>query len=99
MRARRGRAEVYQSRPAFHKTLLLNMRLTSFSPTPGYPGFDLYRNGCRACAIHNGVHPFDHGLLQPSLGYSRLFCVALDDHLIVTDKDGHGPRTLASALP
>src|SRR5918999_1668605 len=75
------------------------MRLTYFSPTSGYTSLDLYRNGCPACDIHNGVHPFDHGLLHLGLCPRPLPCVALDDYLVMADEYRHGSRTFASSLP
>jgi hypothetical protein len=40
-------------------------RLTSFSPTSGYSTLDLYWYVSLIHAVHNGVHTFDHRLLQP----------------------------------
>jgi hypothetical protein len=74
-------------------------RLASFTPTTGYPSVDLYQNGCIARAVHNGVHSFDHRLLQPRLCVRRLFCVALNNYLVVANKDWHNPRTLVPAFP
>jgi hypothetical protein len=52
-----------------------------------------------ACAVHNRVHAFDHRLLQPGLHTRRLLCVALDDYLVVADKNWHSTWTLVPALP
>jgi hypothetical protein len=80
-------------------TSSLNIGLPSFSPTPGYPGLCLDRHTCPACALHNGIHTFNHCLLQPALGLFASILVALDDHLVVADKYRDGSGTLASALP
>jgi Domain of unknown function (DUF2382) len=74
-------------------------RLASFTPTSDYPSFDLYRYVYLVRAIHDGVHPLNHRLLQPGLYIRRLFCVTLDDHLVVADEHRHCARTLASSLP
>ena len=58
------------------------MGLTS-SPTPGYPGLDLYRYVSLIRAVHNGVHAVDHRLLQPDLYVRCPFRFALNDYLIV----------------
>jgi hypothetical protein len=34
-------------------------------------------------AVQNGVHPFDHRILQPALGLFASILVALDNHLVV----------------
>src|SRR5215203_7088468 len=73
--------------------------LPTVSPTHGYPSLDLDRHGCPTRAINDGVHPFDHHPLQPSLYVCRLLCFALDDHLIVADEDWHGPWTFVPTLP
>jgi hypothetical protein len=36
--------------------------------------------------VYDGVHPFDHRLLQAGLCLRRLLCVALDDYLVVADE-------------
>src|SRR5215217_3141445 len=43
------------------------MRLTSFSPTSVYPSLNLHRYVYLVRAVQNGVHAFDHRLLQPGL--------------------------------
>src|SRR5829696_5792799 len=60
-------------------TLGLNIGLPSFSPTPGYPSFDLHRHVALVCAVQDGLPPFDHRLLQPGLYVHRLLDVTLDD--------------------
>jgi hypothetical protein len=75
------------------------MWLAFISPTSGYPGLNLYRYVYFVRAVHNGVHPFDHRPFQPSLRVYCSFCVALDDHLIVTDKYRHGPWAFVSTCP
>src|SRR5215216_1219609 len=74
-------------------------RLASFFPTSGYPSLDLYRYVYLVRAVQNCLHPFDHRLLQPSLCVCGLLCVALDNHLVVTDKDWHSTWALAPTLP
>jgi hypothetical protein len=54
------------------------------SPTLGYPSLDPYRHVCLGCAVQNGIHAFDHRLLQPALGLFTSVLVTLDDYLIVT---------------
>jgi len=71
----------------------------SFTPTSGYPGFDLYRHVYLVCAVQNCLHPFDHRLFKPGLCLRYLLCAALDDHLVVADEHRHGSRTLSSTLP
>ena len=78
-------------------TLGLNIGLPSFSPTSSYSGFDLYRY--LVPAVRDGVHPFDHRLLQPDLYVLCLLCITLDYHLIVSHEHWYGPWALASALP
>jgi hypothetical protein len=63
------------------------MRLITFSPTPSYPSLDLYWHEPLTSAVHNGVHPLDHRPFQPSLCFSRLVRVALDDNLVVAHED------------
>src|SRR5215204_5581551 len=75
------------------------MWLTSVSPTSSYPGFDLDRYARPTRAVHNGVHTFNHRLLQPALSLFASIFVALDDHLVVANKDRHGPWTLIPTLP
>jgi hypothetical protein len=75
------------------------MRLISFSPRSRYPSLDLYRYVHLIHAIQYCLHPFDHRSLQPDLCLRRLFCVALDDHLVVADEDWHSPGTPVSTLP
>jgi hypothetical protein len=75
------------------------MGLTSFSPTSSYPGFDPYRYVYLVRAVQDCLHPFDHRLLQPALGLFALILAAMDDHLVVANKDRHSPRTLVSTLP
>jgi len=75
------------------------MRLTSFSPTSGYPSLDLYRYVYLIRTVYDGIHSFDHRLLQPALGLFALVLVALEDYLVVTDKHRHGSWTLVPALP
>ncbi len=75
------------------------MRLTSFSPTSGYPSLDLYRYVYLVRAVQNCLHPFDHRLLQPSLCVRCLLCVALNDYLVVCHKDRCGTGTLVPTLP
>src|SRR5215217_7230664 len=87
------------ARPALLKTLPLNTGLTSFSPTRRYPSLDLYRYVYLIRAVQNGIHPFDHRLLQPVLHVHRLLCITLDDHLVVADEYRHGPETLVPTLP
>jgi hypothetical protein len=40
------------------KTLRLNIRLTFFYPTSGYPSLDLYRYVYLVRAVQNCLHPF-----------------------------------------
>jgi hypothetical protein len=46
-----------------------------------------------ACTLHNGIHTFNHYLLQPGLYLRRLLYVALD-HLVVADENRYVSRTL-----
>src|ERR671916_3167117 len=73
-------AGISPPRLSFLKTLRLVPWLTSFSPTSGYPSLDLDRHVYLVRAVHDGVHAFDHHLLQPGLRLHRLLCLALDDH-------------------
>jgi hypothetical protein len=73
--------------------------LTSVSPTSGYPTIDLYRYVHFIHAVHDGIHPFDHRLLQPGLCVHRAFCIALDDYLVVADENRYGRWTLVPTLP
>jgi hypothetical protein len=75
------------------------MRLTSLSPASGYSSLDLYRCVYLVRVVQDRYYPFNHRLLQPSLGFYRLLYVALDDYLVVTDEDRHGSRTLVPTLP
>ena len=75
------------------------MKLTSFSPTRGYPGLNLHRYVYLIRAVQNCVHPFDHRLLQPGLCIHRLLYVALDYYLVVANEYRDGSWALASALP
>jgi hypothetical protein len=75
------------------------MRLNSISPPSGYPSLNLYWYVYLTCAVRDGIHLFDHRLLQPSLYAGRLLCAALDDHLVAADEDQHSPPTFASSLP
>jgi hypothetical protein len=77
----------------------MNIGLISFSPTSGYPGFDLYRCVYLVCVVQDCLHPFDHCILQPRLYGRRLPSVALDNDLVVADEHRHGSRALASSLP
>jgi len=74
------------------------MRLASFSPTSGYPPLDLDRQVYFPRVVHDGVHAFAHHDLQPSLRVLRLFCAALDDHLVVAEEYRRSPGTLAFVL-
>jgi hypothetical protein len=38
----------------------VSIGLSFFSPTPGYPGFDLYRYAYLVCGVQNCLHPFDY---------------------------------------
>jgi hypothetical protein len=49
-------------------------------------------------AVKYLLHPVDHRPLEPGLHFSRLFCAALDDHLVMADEYWHSSGTLASAL-
>jgi hypothetical protein len=73
-------------------------RLAYFTPTSDYPSFDLYRYVYLVRAIHDGVHPLNHRLLQPGLYVRHLFCAALDDYLVMADEYRHSSGTLASVL-
>jgi hypothetical protein len=75
------------------------MRLTSISPTSGYPGLDLYGYVYLVRTVQNCLYPFGHRLLQPGLCVRRLFCITLDDHLVVTNEYWHGPWTLVPTIP
>jgi hypothetical protein len=81
------------------KTLPVNIGLTSVSPTSGYPTLDFYRYMYLVRAVHDGIHPFDHRLLQPALGLFASILVALDNYFVVADENRHGLRTLVSSLP
>ena len=70
-------------------TLGLNIGLPSFSPTSSYSGFDLYRYLVRA--VCDGVHPFDHRLLQPDRYIFCLLCITLDDHFVVAHENRYSP--------
>ena len=95
----RGATALRIPRPALLKTLRLSMRLTSFSPTSGYPGLNLHRYVYLIRAVQNGVHAFDHRPFQPSLCVRCPFYLALDSHLVVADKYRHGPWALIPTLP
>src|SRR5215204_3326309 len=71
--------------PALLKTLPLNTGLTSFSPTRRYPSLDLYRYVYLIRAVQNGIHPFDHRLLQPVLHVHRLLCITLGPQCLVAE--------------
>jgi hypothetical protein len=71
----------------------------TFSPTSGYPSPDLYRCVYFVRAVNNGVHTFDHRLLQPALGLFASILVALDYYLVVTNEYRHGSWTLVPTLP
>jgi hypothetical protein len=77
----------------------LSERLTSYSPTSGYRGFDPCRHDHFLFTVQNGVHPFGHRFLQPGHYVCCLLGVALDDHLVVAHEDRHGLRTLVPTLP
>ena len=77
-------------------TLSLDIGLPSFSPTPGYPSFDLHRHVALVRAVQDGLPPFDHRLLQPFLSFFSLIYVNFGYELIVADEYRHGPRKLAS---
>jgi hypothetical protein len=77
----------------------LSMRLTSFSPTSGYPSLDLYRYVYFVRAAQNCLHPFDHRPLQPDLCISRLLYITLEDHFVVAHEDRHGSWALVPTLP
>jgi hypothetical protein len=80
-------------------TLGLNIGLPPFSPTSSYSGFDLYLYLYLVPAVRDGVHPFDHRLLQPDLYVLCLLCITLDYHLILAHENRYGPWTLVPALP
>jgi hypothetical protein len=69
-------------------------RLASFTPTTGYPSVDHYQNGCIARAVQNGLHPFDHRLLQPGL-YVRSFFTSHS----TTASSWHTSTGMASGQP
>jgi hypothetical protein len=92
-------AETSPPRPALLKTLRPVIRFTYFSPTSGYPSLNLNRYVSLVRAVHYSVHHFDHRSFQPSLCGCGLFCVALDEYLIVIVKNRNGPWTLVSTLP
>src|SRR3712207_6195750 len=50
-------------------------------------------------AVQGDVHPFNHRACQPSNCARRLICIALDDHLVVTDENRHGSWALAPTFP
>jgi hypothetical protein len=75
------------------------MWLTLVSPACGYPRLNLYRHGCFARVVHNGIHPVDHRFLHPGLYVCRLLCITLNHHLVVTHENRYGPWTLVPALP
>lgn len=85
-------------RPSFLKTSRLVPRLTSLSPTSGYPTFDLYLYVSLDCAVQNCLQPSNHRLLQPSLCVCCLLCVALDANLVVVDEYQHSPLVLIPTL-
>jgi hypothetical protein len=82
-------AEHSPPRSPLLKTLPLNTELTSFSPTSGYPGLDLYRYLYLVCAVQDYVHSFDHRLLQPGLCVGSSYLTAV---LIKVDLVAHSQR-------
>jgi hypothetical protein len=78
---------------------LVNKLPTNPLPKNWLPATLLDRHVCLSSAVQDGIHSFDHRPFQPSLHFRCLFCVALDDHLIVTGKYREGPWTFASTLP